>query len=68
MTQEESNKIWYLERIERLEKMQEKNQILSGEILESIMRLERIVIHNTGGLMDLEERIKELENRKSRIS
>ena len=56
------------ERITKLEEMQEKNQILSGEILESIMRLERIIVYQTGGLMDLEKIIKFLEDRKSKIT
>lgn len=54
------------ERITKLEEMQEKNQILSREILESIMGLERIIVYQTGGLMDLEKIIKFLEDRKSK--
>jgi len=55
------------ERFQKLEEMQKKNQIMTADILESIMRLERIVLSHSFDLTDLNARLDELENRKKKV-
>ena len=62
------------ERFKRIEKLQEKNEILSAQILDSILRLEqivlrheRIIISHDLELEDIKTKLDELENRKRKI-
>lgn len=54
------------ERIEKLTESQEKTQVMLARIVDTIGRLERIVLSNTISIDDLEARLTELENRPKR--
>lgn len=56
------------ERLDRTEKMQEKNQILSAQILESIIRLERIVVSHSFEISDINKRLDELEKKHTKVN
>ena len=51
------------ERIEKLTSSQEKTQTMLGGILDSITRLERIVLSHEVRVQDLEEALNKLEGR-----
>ncbi len=51
------------ERIERLAESQEKTQVMLGQILDSIQRLERIALSHEVRLQDTEAALTALEGR-----
>lgn len=52
------------ERIDKLVAAQEKNELLMTQVLESIMRLERIAVSHEMRLQDTEAAIARLEGRE----
>lgn len=53
-------------RQERLQAQQDKTQILLAQIVDSIQRLERIALAHSLNFEDIEERLRELEQRREK--
>lgn len=64
MTIEERVK-WLEDMQEKTQRTQAKNEELAAQVLESIIRLERIAMMNTLSIDDIEKRLSEMEKRKT---